>query len=275
MTPELQRITDVAGRSLQLTWNGGKLIKIVDDLTSPRREFQYVYDERDNLIQVDNPSGSLTYTYGPSHELTSVTDENGNPVVLHYLSQARAVSKIVSCVGEQVFQYEGSTGKTYVIENGDNTTTFEYDVDGRLLRKFGNCCGFDLSYTYDEDNNIEQITDGRGNSLEMSYDSLGNMVLLQDPEGAEMTLTYEPDFNRLTHMKDRGNSSTQFTYDNKGNLTQINRPLDISESFTYNNQGFLTRICRWKWRKLLSFPTIQMETLFERSYPLKSRNLLL
>ena len=237
---QLTTITDASGRSLSLTWSGSHLTKITDALETPSREIVFSYDADSQLVSVQNPAGFLTYTYGPDHELTSVSDENGNPVVIHYRSNAEAVSKIVSCAGDQVFQYHGAEGKTYVIENGNNTTTFSYDSEGTLLRKYGNCCGFDLSYTYDDDYNITQVTDGRGNSMNMTYDSSGNLTWMRDAELKEMNMSYEPNFNRLTSLQDRREATTLFNYDNHGNLTSIQRPQDISENFTYDTQGNLT-----------------------------------
>ncbi|MEM7368692.1 MAG: RHS repeat-associated core domain-containing protein [Bacteroidota bacterium] len=237
---QLSSITDAANRSLSLTWNGGHLSRITDALEAPIRELIFSYDSDSQLVSVQNPAGFLSYTYGPDNELKSVSDENGNPAVIHYRSNAEAVSKIVSCAGDQVFHYHEGVGKTYVIENGQNTTTFVYDTNGNHIRKYGSCCGYDLSYQYDGDNNISKITDGRGNWMDLDYDSKGNLKHLTDPDQMEMWMTYDTTYSRLTSLLDRRGAITTFGYDGHGNLLNIHRPLGITDSFTYDSQGNLS-----------------------------------
>lgn len=268
---ELTSITDAAGRNINLSWANGHLQKITDALDTPSREISFSYNSNNQLTQVQNPAGRISYTYGPDHELRSVSDENGNPAVIHYRSNVEAVSKIVSCAGDQVFQYDGERGKTYVFENGNNTTTFEYDDEGKLLRKYGSCCGFDLSYQYDADYNITQVRDGRDNAIRMEYDASGNMTKLTDPNQEELLMTYEPNFNRLSSLQDRRGANSIFSYDNKGNLTHIQRPGSIQESFSYDGQGNLTNYTDAE-QTSTSFTYNSHGDLDQISYPLNQEN---
>lgn len=233
----LTAITDASGRTLNLTWSNGRLASIADH---SGRTVSYAYDDKGNPVTVTNPlGGTFRYEYDPYSKIARVLDENGNAVDILY-NDNTAVKKIISCISTWTFTYSPETRKTIVVEkvgSETQTTTYEYDQNGRIAHKQGNCCGFDLKYEYNAKNQVVKVTDGNGHATHFEYDASGNKIRETDPLGNFIVWTYDPLFNRMTSTTDKNGNTTIYTYDANGNLLQVNKPLNISESFTYDSKG--------------------------------------
>jgi RHS repeat-associated protein len=236
----LTTITDPSGRFVQFTWTDGRLTKLTDPNLSPAREIVYEYDNLGEPRYVTDPLGNfIEYRYDDEYKMTAVINENGVPVNIEYNSLT-AARRIVSCVSTMTISYNYELRRTYLVETvggQDQITTYEYDDQGRLARQFGNCCGYDVRYEYDANNNISKRTDANGNATTYAYDANGNVIRETDPLGNAETYTYEPVFNQLQSVTDRNGNTTAHVFDAKGNLLSRARPLGITESFTYDAFG--------------------------------------
>lgn len=234
-------ITDASGRQLSLDWIGGHLESITDALDPPARTFTFQYDNVGQMVKVTNPLSDFTsYEYGPDKELVVITDYNQNPTVIYY-HESNATKQLLTCESAQSFSYDAESGKSYLVENGSQSTAFEYDDQGRIVSMQGNCCGYHLKYDYDGDNNVNTIIDANNQSVQATYFDSGNLATLADPLGHEMSMEYEPEFNLVNQFVDREQNTTSMEYDNS-NLTTINRPLGITESFSYDGNGNLNQV---------------------------------
>ena len=236
----LSSATDASGRSIQFTWSQGRLTKVTDPNTAPQREWNYVYDPRGNPAKATDPLGfSNEYRYDERNKLISVTNKNGIAVNIEY-NATQIVKRVISCVGAKNFTYSYENLRTHVVEEvaGNNQiTSYQYDTLGRITRQYGNCCGNDVSFEYDQQNNIVKKTDGNGNATLYAYDNKGNVIRETDALGQAMEYTYDPVFSRMKTIRDRRGNVTTMSYDENGNRTQTNYPLGITEKFTYNAFG--------------------------------------
>jgi RHS repeat-associated protein len=236
----LSSATDPSGRIINFTWNQGRLTKITDPNTSPQREWSYAYDAKGNPEKVTDPLGGVNeYRYDEQNKLISVTNKNGIPVNIEY-NAAKIVKRVITCVGVKNFTYSYENLRTHVVEevSGVNQiTSYQYDTLGRITRQYGNCCGNDVSFEYDGQNNIVKKTDGNGNATLYAYDNKGNVIRETDALGQAMEYTYEPIFSKVKSMRDRNGNVTTMSYDDKGNRLQINKPLGITEKFFYDAFG--------------------------------------
>jgi len=236
----LTTITDPSGRSVQFTWTDGRMTKLTDPNLAPAREIVYEYDNIGEPKYVTDPLGNfMEYRYDDDYKMTAVINENGIPVNVEYNSLT-AVRRLVSCVSTMTISYNYDLRRTYMVETvsgQDQITTYEYDEKGRLIRQFGNCCGYDVAYEYDVNNNVAKRTDANGNATTYTYDSRGNVLQEIDPNGNAEIYSYEPNFSQLQTVTDRNGNTTSHTFDAKGNLLQRVRPLGIAESFTYDAFG--------------------------------------
>ncbi|WP_419657892.1 putative membrane protein with YD repeats [Desulfosarcina variabilis str. Montpellier] len=89
-------------------------------------------------------------------------------------------------------------------------TEYGYDNRGRLTSILTNAR--QIRFTYDNEGNIETITDPRGSTTTYGYDSVGRL-----------TAAYRPDFSNIF-----------FSYDGNGNMTVLTNPSDVSHGFGFN-----------------------------------------
>lgn len=233
-------IQDATGRNLILTWTNGKLTQITDANASPSRIISYQYDANGNLTQVTNPLGNtIKYDYDQCKNITQLTDPRSNHFNIAYNTN-NAVAGITSSFTNQTLVYDTTSRITTLTEqagNGTQTTRYTYDTQARLIHKQGNCCGNDVYFVYDANNNIIQRTDANSNNTFYSYDSKGNVLTETDALGNTQTYIYDPAFNFATGFTDKRGNATSYTYDAKGNLTQVNKPLGITELYAYDSFG--------------------------------------
>lgn len=242
----LGTITDVSGRKVNLSWAGNRVKEITDDNFSALRKISFVYDAGGHLLSVTNPLGGvITYQYDPAQKrMINMTNENGDALRIFY-DAAGAVSRLVSCISDITFKYNPAQRHTYVTEanpGGDQTTTYAYDDAGRLIQKSGGCCGYNVQYQYDNDNNVSLLTDANNRISTASHDSRGNPLLVLDPNAAGRQFTYDNNLNRLTGIRDKRGNSTTFQYDTKGNLTGIHQPVNVNTQLGYDARGNIVSI---------------------------------
>jgi len=233
-------ITDAAGRSFALTWDNGRLKEIQNACASPVRKIAYTYDTSGNPVKVMRPdSSSLQYYYDENSRIIGFTDELGNNMSITYNGNG-AVSKIVSCATTQLFTYSPQTRKTFVTEQVQGQrqiTTYSYDTTGRVIHKEGNCCGYNVAYQYDENNNVSSQTNGNNQTTQYVYDAKGNVIKETDAEGYSMSYTWHSTLNKPLSVKDKRGNTTSYEYDAAGNQTKILRPLGITVEYTYDSKG--------------------------------------
>lgn len=233
-------ITDPSGRMLQLNWASGHLTQIGDQNASPHRTVSYQYDMLGNLSKVTDPLGNaIRYVYDERSNLTELVDRRSNVFDIAYNS-AGAVVSVKSALTDQTVTYDVPGHQvihTEEFEGGSRTTTYVFDFSGRVIHLIGNCCGYDVEYVYDADNNVTELIDANGNTTQYTYDTKGNRLTETDPLLNTVTYTYEPGHNHVASVTDKRGNTTNYTYDASGNLTQVNKPLSVTESSTYDSYG--------------------------------------
>ncbi|GGC06677.1 RHS repeat-associated core domain-containing protein [Dyadobacter sediminis] len=236
----LRQLSNSSGHAVKFAWQEGRLAEISDNTCEPGRKITYAYDSLGNTNKVVNPIGDFVQYYSDSTaRITGFTDEGGNNMSIFYNANG-AVSKVVSCATSHSFNYATRQLKTFVAEqlNGQNVvTTYQFDDQGRVISKKGNCCGFNLDYGYDENNNVAKLADGNKKQTAYEYDSNGNVIKETDAAGQVATYTYNLTYNKVTSFTDKNGNKTTFQYDSKGNITQIGKPLDFTEKSTYDTNG--------------------------------------
>lgn len=261
----LTQITDHTNRSIDLEWTDGLLTKLSHNLLAEERAYQYTYDGDQRLTQVVNPMGFVVeYSYDEGNRLVRVINENGVPTLVSY-HRSGGVKKLTSCDFAMSFTYNQVQNETYVLEevNGERVvTTYAFDEGGRNVKKDGSCCGLNIAYVYDEQNNIKKRTDGNQNSRIYTYDQEGNPTRIVDAKGQAESYEYS-EYSLVTKYTDKLANEMVYQYDAKGNLLRevdalggektytynaigkvasyVNR-LGFETSFTYNSHGYLSAV---------------------------------
>lgn len=241
----LTTITNTAGQTITLAYNNkGNIQTITDALTSPTRVYSYTYDNVNNLKQVtDALGGTNKYTYLVNGPMKTISDKNNNTADIIYYGDY-TVSEIVGCNKRQSFSYDTTLQVTTVtdyLQSGANQVTkYQYKTFENISWVTGmtsNCCGFDMTFEYDNKGNKTKQTDANGNISTYTYDNRGNMLSMKDALNQTMSYTYSTDFNKVTSYIDAKGFKTNITYDVKGNLTQIVEPGNLVYAAAYNTNG--------------------------------------
>ncbi|WP_439484095.1 RHS repeat-associated core domain-containing protein [Cyclobacterium plantarum] len=238
----LTNIQDATNRNIELKWENDHLKELVDSNHDPNRIISYGYDGEHHLTSVTYPENhSRKYRY-KNGRLEDIVDENENVFNVYYSGER--VNRLCSSITTMTITYSPENLKTYIVEEGaagNQTTTYEFDEQRRLINKSGNCCGYDIAYAYDEDNNITKMTDAKGNIFRYSYDNRGNRLTETDAFSNTVQFSYDDNFNWVKSITDHNSNKTEYDYDENGNLTDIRAPEGVELKFFYKSNGNLER----------------------------------
>ncbi len=219
----LTGISDDFGRTLALEYgyNSGLITKMTDPAGN---EYLYGYgvtDEekaRKNLMLVSFPSGTtleqISYAYndaGDIHNLTGITDENGQVYTYTYDGEDRAVTS-VSQGGTNSIALDYSVPGTVSVTNGRGFTTLNSitEQDGMSYvtqiapasTNGGTCstCGRIGSYFYDTQHHLASVSNANGITTQYTYDGRGNITGKTEAQGTpdqrQTSYTIHPTFNK-------------------------------------------------------------------------------
>ena len=132
-----------------------------------------------------------------------------------------------------VYTYDAMGRATAVQDRNTNTTSYQYDGDGRLTQS-------------------SQTIGGSAKTWQYVYDAAGERVEVKDPDGRYRDFTYDQNGNPTASYEYKSNSANSYqgrvnrldttnTYDQWGNLSKTDDPLTGTLNFTYDHLGQLTR----------------------------------
>lgn len=231
-------ITDMSNHTYTLTWTSGLLTQIQDNCASPVRQVKYEYDTARNPIKVTNPLSDYVTYYYSNNLMVGYGDERNYKMSMSYTPN-NAIEKVISCITTQTFSYAVAQRKTFVTElvsGQKQITTYTFDTTGRVIHKQGNCCGYNVEYQYDNNNDISSVKNGNNQETKYEYDSKGNVIKETDALGNSVTYTYYAN-NKVKSMTDKKGYTTSYDYDANGNRTKTIKPGNIIENYTYNSTG--------------------------------------
>lgn len=245
----LTSIVTGSGQSITLAYNSfGLLTGIVDAVASPTRTWTYTYDVNRNLSKVTDPlSASVKYAYLVNGPMKSYTDKNDNVLDVIYYPDF-SVRELIGCNKRQSFAFDSISNTTVVtdhITGGINQVTkYHYAVTndniGWLTSLTSNCCGFNMTFEFDDNGNKVKQTDANGNATSFTYDARGNVLTITDALNQKQSFTYSPAFNNVTSYKDANGNITTMQYNAAGDITQITEPGNLVYTSTYNSAGNIT-----------------------------------
>jgi RHS repeat-associated protein len=246
--------TDTQNNSTAYTYNGaGNKLSSKDALAA---EAKVEYNDDGTVQKATDPnngSNGTTYTYNADKQLTKITAPTGNSL------------------GVREFTYD-EFGRMHTFTDGaGRTTTYEYDLDDRVVKTAYSDKTVAVSYTYDGAGNMyaREDADGhqnfwydrlnrlveRNGSQWYGYDPVGNLVELSDGRG---TTYYEYDTRNLLKTMFAGQADYSFEYDDDGRRTytrmsmkKAGSPEYTAETHnTFDKSGRLSRTTTKRWQKV-------------------------
>jgi YD repeat-containing protein len=179
-----------------------------------KRFKDYEYDSRGRLIKEYNPDTNPTPDYyNPT-----------NPVYTQYNydEEGNMISKVIP-----------------VEEYGRYYMDYTYDALSRLLmvKEKGVWWAWEISiqtsYTYDHNDNLTGVTDGRGNTTTYIYDDMGRLVKMNSPDSGETRFVYDEGGNLIFKIDANGNIF-HYTYDNMNRLKEVYINGNIAFEYFYD-----------------------------------------
>ncbi len=209
----ISTIFDNTGRKVFYGYAAGS----ISEFTDPEgRTFKYAYDEVTKRLQ-------------------SIYDAKGNRFVYNvYNNEAKAMSQGFPDGGRMEYNYSPEKLTTELIERNGNKITYHYDENYRIFKEEFN--DGSITKVFDDNNNIVEYTDKKGNSWKYEYDSFSNKIREYDPLGNETKHRYGM-FNKLVRTTKPSGAILKYIYDIKGNLVGKVDELGNEISIGYNESG--------------------------------------
>lgn len=174
--------------------------------------------------------------------LDHVTDELNHTTTYHRNTDMTPSSVDYPDGGVESFLYNGYNQVTShtMVSNANGTSggteTFTYDTGGRgLLTKYTPPAGTNgaTNYTYDVNDHLGTIKDGRENTTTLGYNQIGQVTIIQYVDGTLVGYSYNPDGTLslvntqfgLDPNDPASFAATNYTYDDYKRLKTIVRPL--------------------------------------------------
>lgn len=235
------------GHTLDFTYKGG----LLNTMTTPDGGvYTYTFDDKQQLIKVTYPDGSLRqYLYEApsttSYGITGIIDELGNRYATFGYSSKKATSS----------QHAGGSDKTTLSYNSDGTTrvtdprgyTHTYTFTTPFTKiKPATVSGaptprtLGKAFTYDANGYVASRTDWNSNITTYIHDAHGNETSRTEAAGTPMARTTTTAWHPSYHLPAKitePNRMMAFAYDARGNLlskTLTANGLTRRFSYTYN-----------------------------------------
>ena len=208
-------------------------------------ETRYIYDSANQLIRKELGSeNTYIYSYDMDGNIIGLLDDDSN-LFYEYDELDRVLS-----VSTKNSPKQPAITQRYTYDNNSNRTSLRAGFSADDTGEFDEDNDFDISYTYDLENQLTDIGSPAGN-FHFEYDDLSRIVEMTYPNDIRTEMNYEGDvrLSKVEHIKegtffDSIQSFFSYTYDNFNNRTSmktfrrtlpINSPID----YTYDKKDQL------------------------------------
>lgn len=248
------KVIDALGGQIDTTHEVAGLGSLTDP-KSNTTTFQY--DALNQLVSMTDPLGHTEgFSYDANGNLTTRLDPNGNTITYSY-DDLNRLTTIQYPDGSQVaFAYD-AIGRLTQMTDDSGTSAYTYDDLGRLTAYNGVMYTYDaagnlrtltypggktVTYTYDDQNRLVQMTDWVGRQTVYSYNLAGLVTNIALPNGTRVEYG-DDSAGRIIGLRNlQGNddviASYAYTLDENGNIISENavqplEPLIQPETVTY------------------------------------------
>ena len=189
------------------------------------------------MLEHAGDQGSLTYNYTKNNPSLKVSSFDGDNRIQYPLDDGY----YTAVQSSNTATLTRNQDVTYTVQEKDGTT-YKYNryqkswapnqIDGKLS-EISDSNGNSITFQYDKQGHLIQITDMGGRSTSLSYS--GNLIsAVTDP--LERTTSFEYDGNnRLIKVTDPAGSLVSYSYDLNNQLTSVIDAVGKSYNYTYDS----------------------------------------
>jgi RHS repeat-associated protein len=237
---------DALNRPISMTDAAGDLTKYLYDtctFTGPVRGINCVQcratpDSRLVTEQID-PEGSAGLHAGVTYFKYDALDRLIIKVQKVGCLGLSCPDTITAADAVTTYTYDPVGNRLTLTEPDGNTTTYQYDVDNRLIKET-NAAGDVTISIYDGVGNVITVTAPDLNVTTNAYDALNRLMQVTDSVGPVSSYTYDPEGNRLSQTDGNGNITT-YAYDPLNRLITTTDPLGKPTQYQYDAVGNLLK----------------------------------
>lgn len=252
----LAGLTDPLGNTSALSYDSHG--NITSELDADGASSTYTYNSLDEQTSSTNARGTkATTSYDSAGNLTgtSIANPNGGTITTSntYDPTTGLLTSSTNARGKTTVYGHGSHGElTSVTDPLGNKTSFGYDSSGRhtsTVSPRGNVAGanataYTTTYTYDDADELTQVSDPLNHATSFTYDDVGARLTTEDANHHITTLAYTPT-NQIASVQspDAAIPATTFGYDANDRLVSLSRPYSggtLTSSYGYDGAGQLT-----------------------------------
>ena len=214
----LHTTTDALGNTTARTYD---LASRLLTLTDPRGfATQFQYDGLNRVTQITDALNGLTgFTYDPNGNLLTVADAKNQTTTYTYDNMDRLATRKDALNRTENYQYDLAGNLTTFTDRKNQIATFQYDTLNR--RTHATYPDATTTFTYDVAGRLVKASDtatGAG-TIDFAYDILDRLIQETTPQG---TVAYQYDvLGRRTQMVANGQQPTTYQYDAASRLTRV------------------------------------------------------
>ena len=190
----------------------------------------------------NTPGSRIALIYDRDNSKTTVMDSKENITVYNY-QMIGGIGLVTSITDAQrnttQYTWDGDHNLSSFTDAKGYTKSYAYDGKSNLTQVSYPLDNITVSYTYEPTfNNIETVTDAKGNVTRYNYNAIGDIVSpnissIVDAMDNTTYITYN-EHGQIKTIKDSLEHTKTFEYDPRGNLTAMIDPLGNRTEMTYD-----------------------------------------
>jgi RHS repeat-associated protein len=229
------RVTDPLGHETKFTFDkNGNLESSTDALGHTTK---YTYNADDEQIKVEKANGNTFETaYDNMGSVKSRTDGNGYTTKYEHdaLEQLTETIDPLERKSKQEYDVAGNLKKSE--DALGRTISYSYDAADRLTKvDYSEASMADVTYKYDKDGNVTEMTDGIGTTIKV-YDQLGRLTEVKNGKGEVAKYNYDLG-NQQTEITYPNGETVKRAFDKAGRLEKVTDWLGKETTFSYNRDS--------------------------------------
>lgn len=220
----------------------GRPIKVTDPLG---HETKFAYDKDGNLESVTDALGHATkYTYDADNERTKVEKANGTATEVAYDSMGQVKSRTDGNGYTTKYEHDALEQLTEMIDPLERKTKREYDAAGNL-KKTEDALGRTVAYSYDATDRLKEVnySEEATHDVTYKYDKDGNVVEMTDGTGT--TTSVYDQLGRLTEVTNGKKEVVKYKYDLGNEQTELIYPNGETVKRAFDKAGRLEKVTDW------------------------------